>query len=39
MDRLLDIQVLDPAMGSGHFLVEALNRITSWATDMLKAHP
>ena len=39
MDRLLDIQVLDPAMGSGHFLVEALNRITSWATDMLKVHP
>ena len=26
MDRLLDIRVLDPAMGSGHFLVEALSR-------------
>ena len=39
IDRLLDIQVLDPAMGSGHFLVEALNRITMWATDMLSAHP
>ena len=39
MDRLLDIQVLDPSMGSGHFLVEALNRITSWATDVLKTHP
>ena len=39
MDRLLDIQVLDPAMGSGHFLVEALNRITVWATDILKDHP
>ena len=39
MDRLLDIQVLDPAMGSGHFLVEALSRITEWATRMLKEHP
>ena len=39
MDRLLDIQVLDPAMGSGHFLVEALNRITSWVTDVLKTYP
>lgn len=39
LDRLLDIQVLDPAMGSGHFLVEALSRITEWATRMLKEHP
>ena len=39
MDRLLDIQVLDPAMGSGHFLVEVLNRITSWVTEMLETHP
>ena len=39
MDRLLDIQVLDPAMGSGHFLVEALNHLTAWATGVLKAHP
>ena len=39
IDRLLDIQVLDPAMGSGHFLVEALNRITSWVTDILEKHP
>jgi len=38
MDRLLDIQVLDPSMGSGHFLVEALNRITLWATGILKQH-
>ena len=34
-DRILDIQVLDPSMGSGHFLVEALNRITQWATGIL----
>jgi len=39
MDRLLDIQVLDPAMGSGHFLVEALNKITVWVTNMLKKYP
>lgn len=39
MDCLLDIQVLDPAMGSGHFLVEALNQITRWATGMLERHP
>ena len=39
IERLLDIQVLDPSMGSGHFLVEALNRITSWVTNMLDAHP
>ena len=38
MDRILDIQVLDPSMGSGHFLVEALNKITLWATDILKQH-
>ncbi|MDA8000827.1 MAG: BREX-1 system adenine-specific DNA-methyltransferase PglX [Alphaproteobacteria bacterium] len=38
MDRLLDIQVLDPAMGSGHFLVEALNQITQWASQMLEKY-
>ena len=39
MDRLLDIQVLDPAMGSGHFLVEVLNQITRWATGILEKYP
>lgn len=39
MDRILDLQVLDPTMGSGHFLVEALNQITLWATDVLNSHP
>ena len=39
MDRILDLQVLDPAMGSGHFLVEALNQITRWATEVLASHP
>ena len=39
MDRMLDLQVLDPAMGSGHFLVEALNQITKWAVGVLALHP
>ena len=39
IDRILDLQVLDPAMGSGHFLVEALNQITLWATDVLNSYP
>ena len=39
IDRLLDLQVLDPAMGSGHFLVEALNQITQWATEVLNHNP
>lgn len=39
IDRLLDLQVLDPAMGSGHFLVEALNQITQWATEILNSFP
>ena len=34
IERLLDIQVLDPTMGSGHFLVEALNHLTLWATEV-----
>ena len=38
IDTLLDIRILDPAMGSGHFLVEALNRLTSWITEMLVKH-
>ena len=39
IEHLLDIQVLDPAMGSGHFLVEALNQITKWVTRMLEKYP
>lgn len=38
-NHLMDIQILDPAMGSGHFLVEALNQITTWATGMLTRYP
>ena len=37
--RLLDIQVLDPAMGSGHFLVEALNQLTLWAAEIMRKYP
>lgn len=39
IDRIADIQILDHTMGSGHFLVEALNRLTSWAMEILKNHP
>ena len=39
MSQILDLRVLDPAMGSGHFLVEALNQITLWATDVLNSYP
>jgi len=30
MDDLLEIKVLDPAMGSGHFLVEATDYLSHW---------
>lgn len=39
VDLLLDIQVLDSAMGSGHFLVEVLNQITQWAVETLNKNP
>ncbi len=39
IDRIVDIQILDPTMGSGYFLVEALNRLTSCAMEILKNHP
>ena len=39
IDALLDLRVIDPAMGSGHFLVEVLNQLTSWATTMLAKYP
>jgi len=38
-DELFDIKVLDPAMGSGHFLVEAVDFITDKALDFLNAFP
>lgn len=39
VDELFDIKVLDPAMGSGHFLVEAVDHITDKALDFLNAFP
>jgi len=37
--QLFDIKVLDPAMGSGHFLVEAVDFITDKMLDFLNAFP
>lgn len=37
--RLLDFRVCDPAMGSGHFLVAALDVITERLAAQLAAHP
>jgi hypothetical protein len=37
--ELFDVKVLDPAMGSGHFLVEAVDFITDRALDFLNAFP
>ncbi|MCL5068909.1 MAG: hypothetical protein M1368_11250, partial [Thaumarchaeota archaeon] len=39
IEDLLGVKVIDPAMGSGHFLVSAVDRITSWITDRLREHP
>ena len=39
IDDLLGIKVLDSAMGSGHFLVAAVNHITSWVIERLGEHP
>ncbi len=37
--NVFDIKVLDPAMGSGHFLVEAVDYITDKTIDFLNAFP
>ena len=37
--QLFDVKVLDPAMGSGHFLVEAVDFITDRMLDFLNAFP
>jgi hypothetical protein len=39
VDEFFDIKVLDPAMGSAHFLVEAVDFITDRALDFLNAFP
>ncbi len=39
VDDFFDIKVLDPAMGSGHFLVEAVDYITDRSLDFLNSFP
>ncbi len=39
VDELFNVKVLDPAMGSGHFLVEAVDLITDKALEFLNAFP
>jgi len=39
IEDLLGLEVVDPAMGSGHFLVAAANEITSWAIALLQENP
>jgi hypothetical protein len=39
VDEMFDIKVLDPAMGSGHFLVEAVDFITDETIKFLSAFP
>ncbi len=39
VDELFNIKVLDPAMASGHFLVEAVDYITDKTLDFLNAFP
>ncbi|MBE3037346.1 MAG: N-6 DNA methylase, partial [Chloroflexi bacterium] len=39
VDELFDLKVLDPAMGSGHFLVEAADFITNRTLTFLTAFP
>lgn len=39
IDGVFGIKVLDPAMGSGHFLVEAVDFITDHIIDFLNAFP
>jgi type I restriction-modification system DNA methylase subunit len=39
VDEIFNIKVLDPAMGSGHFLVEAVDFITDKALEFLNGFP
>jgi hypothetical protein len=38
-EDLLGLKVVDPAMGSGHFLVAAVDEITRWIIDLLEENP
>lgn len=39
VEKTFDLKVLDPAMGSGHFLVEAVDYITDEILDFLSQYP
>jgi hypothetical protein len=39
VDELFNVKILAPAMGSGHFLVEAVDYLTDKALDFLNAFP
>ena len=39
IDDLLGLKVVDPAMGSGHFLVAAVDEVTKWVIGLLKENP
>ena len=38
-DILLDLQIIDPSMGSGHFLVDATDQITRWVMSVAHRYP
>ena len=38
-ETVLDLKVLDPAMGSGHFLVSAVDFLTDYITDLIEFAP
>ena len=38
-DAMLDYRIVDPAMGSGHFLVDALDTVSDRLSRFLKDHP
>jgi hypothetical protein len=38
-EDLLGLKIVDPAMGSGHFLVAAVNDVTLWIISLLKESP
>lgn len=39
VEKIFDVKVLDPAMGSGHFLVESVDFITDKTLEFLSAFP
>lgn len=39
IEDLLGLKILDPAMGSGHFLVAGVDEITQWIISLLKDNP